>query len=382
MRYVDVLAHQSRRVVSVDVLRGFSLVSILGDGGTILALADMAHGKRPVITAIGGFLDVQFQHSAWEGFTFYDFVFPLLIFIVGVSIVLSLQPLVESDGRLSAHLRVWRRTLLLYGLGVIYYGGVRHGWANIHWVGVLQRIAICYLFTSVMFLNFNLRGLIAAFVVLLVGYWAVMTFVPVPGIGAGNFAPDQNLADWIDANYLPGWLWDQTRDPEGLLSTLPAIASCLLGVFAGLILRDISLKPQQKSLSLIGAGVLLIIGGHLWAILQFPIIKDIWTSSFVLVAGGYSAILLGVMHQVVDVWGQRRWATIFVWIGSNAILLYFVDGFVTQRIATHLVRGDIGQFFDQLVTKGTGLFVANLVGLGIVVLLARFLYRRQNFLRV
>jgi predicted acyltransferase len=281
-----------------------------------------------------------------------------------------------------AHLRVLRRGLTLYVLGLIYYAGVRDGFDEVRYLGVLQRIAICYLFASLMFLNFNLRGLIAALVALLVGYWALMTFVPVPGVGAGNFGPDQNLANWIDVHYLPGRLWDKSRDPEGMLSTLPAIGSCLLGVLAGLTLRDIRLTPQQKSLALIGAGIVLVIAGHLWA-LQFPIIKAIWTSSFVLVVGGYSAILLGAMHQVVDVWSFRRWATPLVWIGANAITLYFINSIVGfEPIATRLVGGDVGDFLDDTVTPGTGLFVANLVGLVLVVLLARFLYRRQIFLRV
>ena len=123
-----------------------------------------------------------------------------------------------------------RRALLLYGLGLIYYGGISAHWSDIRLVGVLQRIALCYLFASLLFLNLNLRGLLVAFASLLVGYWALMTFVPVPGIGAGSFGPDANLANWIDAHYLPGRLWDKTRDPEGLLSTLPAIGTCLLGV--------------------------------------------------------------------------------------------------------------------------------------------------------
>src|SRR6185312_9482220 len=144
-----------------------------------------------------------------------------------------------------------------------------------------------------LFLTLDWRGLVVAVVGLLGGYWALMTFVPVPGVGAGSFNPDANLANWIDANYLPGRLWDKTRDPEGLLSTLPAIGTCLLGVFAGMLLRDIRVKPDRKSLWLIGAGIALVLAGHLWA-LQFPIIKAIWTSSFVLVAGGYSAIILGV----------------------------------------------------------------------------------------
>ena len=239
-----------------------------------------------------------------------------------------------------AHARVLRRALLLYGLGLIYYGGISQHWADIRYLGVLQRLALCYLFASLLFLNFNLRGMIVAFVSLLLGYWALMTFVPVPGIGAGSFAPDANLANWIDAHYLPGRLWDSTRDPEGMLSTLPAIGTCLLGVFAGLLLKDERFTAQSKSLWLIGAGVALVAAGHLWG-LQFPVIKAIWTSSFVLVAGGYSAILLGVWHQIIDVWGIRDWSLIFIWIGANAITLYFLNNvFGFEPFAQRFVGGD------------------------------------------
>ncbi len=202
------------------------------------------------------------HHVEWDGFRFYDFIFPLFIFITGVSIVLALPRLVEREGRYHAHLRVLRRALLLYALGLIFYGGIKNHWADIRYLGVLQRIALCYLFASLMFLNLNLRGLVVAFLSLLVGYWALLTFVPVPGIGAGSFAPDANLANWIDLHYLPGRLWDKTRDPEGLLSTLPAIATCLLGVFAGLLLKDERLEAQQKSAWLIGAGIALVLAGQ------------------------------------------------------------------------------------------------------------------------
>ena len=191
-------------------------------------------GKGPIVSAIGHFLGTQFSHVPWEGIRFYDFIFPLFIFITGVSIVLALPGLVEREGISAAHLRVLRRALFLYGLGFIYYDGMGDEWADIRYLGVLQRIALCYLFASLMFMNFNLRGMMVAFVALLGGYWALMTFVPVPGLGAGSFGPDANLANWIDAHFLPGRLWDKTRDPEGVLSTLPAIGSCLLGVFAGL----------------------------------------------------------------------------------------------------------------------------------------------------
>jgi len=384
MRYVEVplVVEAKRRVVSLDALRGFNFIWILGGEGAILALATMAKGQGPIVGAIGDVLETQIQHAPWEGFRFYDLVFPLFIFIMGAAIVLSLPTLVEREGMASAHWRVLRRALLLYALGLIYYGGISQHWSDIRLLGVLQRIALSYLFASLLFLHLDWRGLLATLVALLAGYWALMTFVPVPGIGAGSFAPDANLADWIDAHYLPGRLWDETRDPEGLLSTLPAIGTSLIGVFAGLLLKDERLAPPQKSLRLIGAGILMIGAGYLWA-LQFPIVKAIWTSSFVLVAGGWSAILLGVLHQVIDAWGYKRWATMFVWIGANAILLYFINGLVGfEPVARRLVGGDFARLLDSAVTPGTGRFATHLMGVILVAALAGYFYRRKIFLRV
>jgi predicted acyltransferase len=375
-------APQSHRVVSVDALRGFNIFWILGADGIIWSLDEMSRGKGPVLSAIGSFLGTQMTHVAWEGFRFYEFIFPLCIFVSGVAIVLSLPRLVEREGKARAHVRVLRRALLLYGLGLIYYGGISQHWNDIRFLGVLQRIALCYLFASLLFLNFHVRGIVMALVMLLVGYWALMTFVPVPGIGVGSFAPDANLANWIDAHYLPGRFWDVTRDPEGLLSTLPAIGTCLLGVLAGLLLIDERLQARQKSLTLIGAGIMLVGAGYLWG-LQFPIIKVIWTSSFVLVAGGYSLMLLGASHQIIDVWGFRRWATSFVWLGANAITLYFINdvlGF--EPFAMRFVGGDFAALLDRVVTPGTGSFIARALGLVFAIALAGFFYRRKIFLRV
>ena len=381
--FIAVTAVQpARRIASLDALRGFNILWVVGGDGAVWALASICAGKGPVLSGIGQFLDRQLHHSAWEGLTFYDFIFPLFIFVTGVAIVFSLSRLVEREGLKQAHLRVLRRALLLYGLGIIYYGGISQHWADIRYLGILQRIGLCYLFASLMFLNFDLRGMVLAFVALLAGYWALMTFVPVPGIGAGSFGPDANLANWLDAHYLPGRLWDETRDPEGMLSTLPAIGTCLLGVFAGLLLKNERLAPQQKSLWLIGAGIVLVIAGHLWG-LQFPVIKAIWTSSFVLVAGGYSLILLGAWHQIIDVWGLRAWATFFVWIGANAITLYFLNNvFGFEPFALRFVGGDFSVLVDRLTTPGTGLLLAHLVGIGFAVALAGFFYRRKIFLRV
>lgn len=370
------------RIASIDALRGFNIFWIIGADGAVLAVRDMLVDKGPLSSAIGGFLGTQMSHAAWEGFRFYDFIFPLFIFITGVSIVFSLPRLVEREGLRRAHMRVLRRSFLLYGLGVLYYGGFSHHWDDIRYVGVLQRIGICYLFASLILLNGGLRGVVVAFVSLLVGYWALLIFVPVPGIGAGSFAPDANLANWLDAHYLPGRLWDRTRDPEGMLSTLPAIATCLLGIMAGVLLKQNAITPQRKTLWLLGTGVLMTTTGYLWG-LQFPVIKALWTSSMVLVAGGYSLMLLGAMYQIVDVWGYRRWSIAFVWIGANAITLYFLNSvFGFQPFALRFVGGDLGGLLDRLTMPGMARLVSHLVGLAIAVALAAYFYRRKIFLRV
>jgi predicted acyltransferase len=153
-------------------------------------------------------------------------------------------------------------------------------------------------------------------------------------------------------------------------------------VFAGLLLKDDRLTPQQKSLSLIVGGIVLIAAGLLWS-LQFPIIKAIWTSSFVLVTGGASAILLGIAYQIIDVWGQKGWATIFVWVGANAIMLYLLNGLMGfETFAARFVGGDVAAFLDGDVTAGAGLFSAYALGLVFAVALAGFFYRRKIFLRV
>jgi predicted acyltransferase len=375
-------SHSARRVVCVDALRGFTIFWILGGDAVAWSLNDMSEGRDGFWATCANFLGTQLTHVQWEGFRFYDFIFPLLIFVTGISIVLSLPRLVEREGRAAAHIRILRRFFLLFVLGVIYYGGTKYNWPDIRLLGVLQRIALCYLFASLLFLNLRLPAIGIACAFLLIGYWGLMTFVPVPGIGAGSFAPNANLSHWIDAQYLPGRLWDNTSDPEGLLSTLPAIATCLLGVFAGLLLQNALLEPSQKSLWLIGAGVIMVGAGYFWS-LQFPIIKHIWTSSFVLVAGGYSMLLLGVLHQITDVWCASKWATIFIWIGANAITLYMANNLINfNDVARRLVGGDIAAFFDDHLTAGAGNFLVAVAGLALAIAGARFLYRRKIFLRV
>jgi len=383
MRYIDIQARlPAQRLVSLDALRGFNFIWILGGDGAVIALADMMRAHGGTLGTAGRFLREQMTHPYWEGLRFYDLIFPMFIFITGVAITLALPKLVASRGKTHAHLHVLKRALLLYALGIVYYGGLSGDFDEIRYVGVLQRIAICYLAAAFLFLNMDWRGLVAATIALLAGYWAVMTFVPVPGVGVGSYAPDANLANWIDTQLLPGRMWDKTRDPERLLSTLPAIVTCLLGVLAAVVLRRESLTASQKSAWLIGGGIALTAAGYLWA-LQMPFIKSIWTPSFVLATGGISTILLGAFHQIIDVWGYKRWTPVLVWIGANAITLYLLNALMGFDVpARRLVGGEFGDLLDSVVLPGIGALIVNLVALVFVIALAGFLYRRKIFLRV
>ena len=395
----------SQRLRSVDALRGFDMFWIIG-------AEDLVHGLNKISNNdVARVMAEQLDHEDWDGFHFYDLIFPLFVFIAGVSLVFSLSKTIETAGRAAAVWRVIRRGVILFLLGIFYYGGFNHDWPNIRLMGVLNRIALCYLFAGLAFCFFRFKGLLAVCAALLVGYWALLTYVPFPDVrpkpgGAqticretgftnvaqlnltstnlvsGVYLKGVNLANYVDQKYLPGMKWDGTWDPEGLLSTLPAIATCLLGIFAGLLLKTQSVEDRYKVHYLLFAGLAAVMLGHLWG-LHFPVIKKIWTSSYVLVAGGYSAILLGCFHQTIEVWNRRQWATPFVWIGANPITLYVMDNVVGfDRVAQRLVGGDMKHFFDAKVTEGTGELVIAIVALGIAIVIARFLYRRKIFLRL
>ena len=226
-------------------------------------------------------LNDRLQHAPWAGFHFYDLIFPLFAFIMGASLIFSLSRSVATEGKKAASLKILKRTLILFIFGVLVYEGIGGGIQHIRILGVLQRLALCYCGAGLAFVWLDTRKLVALTVLLLAGYWAMLVFIPVPGFGAGDFAEGHNLTNWLDKMYLPLRKWDGDHDPEGLLSTLPAIATTLLGVFAGLLLRNPGVEPARKVRLLVAWGCAGVIAGLLWH-LEFPIIKKIWTSSFVL----------------------------------------------------------------------------------------------------
>jgi len=301
-------------------------------------------------------------------------------------------------------------------------------------MGVLNRIALAYFFAGLLFCFLKPRALVGVCLGLLIGYWALMTFVPIrdiqltksnlatlaeqagdtqtaalfkqssnpsavknsPGWAAaekmfyattnrvtGTFDKGHNLCDHFDFQYLPGRKYDTFFDPEGYLSTLPAIATCLLGAFAGLLLKGQGVEDTRKVIYLVSCGAAAVVLGWLWN-LQFPVIKKIWTSSYVLVAGGYSAMLLGAFYLVVDVWQARAWCQPFVWIGMNSITIYLTKNMLGgfNKIAARLVGGDVRDYFDAHLAEGAGEMIITIVGLLLAVWFVYFLYRKKIFLRL
>jgi predicted acyltransferase len=417
----------SKRLMSVDALRGFDMFWIIGADALVRALKNMS--PNFVTTTLA----TQLEHVEWAGLHFYDLIFPLFVFIVGVSLVFSLRRARQEEGRAGALRRVFRRSLLLFALALFYSGGLTDPWPNIRLLGVLNRIALCYFFAGLIFCFFNPRAMAAICAGLLVGYWALMTFVPIrdiqlenehlarlaadtgdlktaalfkgttnlstlknsPGWAAaqkmfdgttktvtGKFEKGLNLANHLDFQFLPGKKWDVFWDPEGLLSTLPAIATCLLGVFAGLLLMNPNVADERKVAILFGAGAIAIATGLLWS-MQFPIVKKIWSSSFVLVAGGCSALLLAGFFLVVDVWQKRTWCQPFVWIGMNSITIYVASNLLGgfRRVGARLAGGDLKNGLETFA-PGAGELLVAIVGLALAFAFVHFLYRRKIFLRL
>lgn len=363
------------RLVSLDAVRGFTMFWIVGADYLAAAFRGLDGG------AVSQFLGYQLGHAEWAGFTFYDLIFPLFLFVLGAAVPLSLDRIVEREGRSAAMRRILKRGVLLYGLGVLYYGGLADGWDQVRWVGVLQRLAVAYVAAGLLHLYCRPRTIAVVTGALLLGYWVLLTFVPVPGGVAGDYARGQNLANWVDAHWLPGKVWYGDYDPEGLLSTLPAIASGLFGLFAGRWLKNPAVEPGTKVRHLILAGCLCLVLGYAWSF-QFPLIKRIWTSSYALVGGGWSLLLLAGFYQLIDRRGIGRWATPFVWIGNNALLIYLVSRLVDFRaVSAFLIGGPVAAALDGVWTGLAGLVLA-LTSIGLCTALCGFLYGRKIFIRL
>jgi predicted acyltransferase len=301
------------RLVSLDALRG-------------LTIAAMILVNNPGSSTVYWPL----EHAEWNGWTPTDLIFPFFLFIVGVSMPFSFMRRQQQDGRQRLFLHVVYRSTILFVLGVFLNAFPLFNVHTFRIPGVLQRIALCYLFASVAVLTIRWRARLFTIATLLIGYWALMRFVPVPGFGSGQLTPEGNLAAFVDRAIFGAHIWRPTGDPEGLLSTIPAIATVLFGTFAGEWLRS-SCHTRKITAGLLGFGILgLIVGRTLHPF--YPINKSLWTGSYAIFTAGLACVLLALFYWLIDVRGWRIWARPFVVYGVNPILAYSASFLMTRSL--------------------------------------------------
>ena len=379
-------AASPRRLLSLDALRGFDMFWIMSGEGVVHALAKAT--QWPLLLWMSG----QLHHTEWNGITFYDMIFPLFLFIAGVAMPYSLsgriarEKVETADALPRAAKRhiigsMVRRTLVLILLGMVVNGLFKwNGYENTRFASVLGRIALAWFFAGLIYLNCSVRAQIGWLAGLLLGYWAAMEWIPVPGYGAGVLTMPGSLESYIDRLFLPGRLHDKVHDPEGILSTVPAIGTALLGVFTGQFLKWDSPRwtMLRKGVALALAGLVLIGLGSLWNV-GFPINKRLWTSSFVCYVGGWSLLFLSLFYLLIDVAGYRKWALPLVWIGVNSIVIYLASEGMIDFAAT------ARYFFGGLIRYAAPAWQAVWLAVAIVAVQLAFLYflfRNKIFLKV
>jgi len=377
---VEPVARPSQRLLSLDVFRGLTIAAMLlvNNPGT------WSHVYPPL------------EHAEWNGWTPTDLVFPFFLFIVGVATALSLGGLRDAGtGRANVFRKAFVRAAIIFGLGLLLQGFPHYDLPHLRIPGVLQRIAIAYLLTAIVVLLTGVRGQVLTLLGLLLGYWTLMTLVPVPGVGRGVLEPEKNLSNWLDFRLLGvNHVWHETRtwDPEGLLSTLGAVASVLCGVLAGHWIRSRQ-RTDAKAFGLFYAGGVILLLGWVWSHI-FPINKSLWTSSYVLLSAGLACLVLAAIIWLVDIEGYRGWTVPFLVFGTNAITAYWLStlcGIVLDWITlggpaeadqvvlkTYLYEN----FFASWLAPANASLAYAVAYVVVWLGLLSFLYRRRIFIRI
>lgn len=305
-----------RRLISLDAFRGFTIAAMI----VVNTPGSWDHVFAPLL------------HASWHGFTPTDAVFPFFIFAMGISLTLSYGRLKERGAQTKQVLvKTAKRAILIFLIGVLLGLFPEFNLSEVRIPGVLQRIAIVFFFCALLFwyTTWKQQAVIAG--LLLLGYWLAMIYIPVPGLGAGVLEPGRNLAAWIDSLVIPGKMWQGTWDPEGILSTIPAIATGISGLLVGHILANPRNTSERKLNWMYLAGLASFLAGSAWG-WGFPINKNLWTSSYVLYTSGLATMLFATLFFVIEILGIRNWAKPGVVFGSNAITAYVIGGILPSLL--------------------------------------------------
>ena len=364
-----------KRLASIDALRGFDMLLIAGAD----VLFQQLNGKTgmPWVDAVAR----QFEHPAWFGFTFYDFVFPLFLFLAGISIPFSMGKALElGTPKRELYRKAFIRMLVLIGLGMLDKNAPFpfFDWHQIRLGSILGRIGLTGFVTVLLFLNVSSRRRLFLVGGILLAYYAGLMWIPVPGYGAGDLSFAGNLVGWFDRSFLPGRLVQGTYDELGILTQFPALCLTVLGACAGEILRNHQLAEWKKFTRLLLYGTVCVATGLLWS-LSFPLCKHLWTSSFVLLTAGMSFLFMAVFYGVIDIWNCRTGSLFLIVIGMNSLTTYLAHRFINFNQTARLLFGGI---YTPFVEAGCRGIYENLGGLLLMWCLLYFLYRKKIFLSV
>jgi len=377
-------ANSTGRLICLDIFRGLAVAGMI--------LMDNPGSDEKVYWPIA--------YAEWNGWTAADFIFPSFLFLVGVSMVFSFaKRRARGDSRRQILLHVFVRSMLLIAIGLFVNASPFIGvdFHALRFEGVTQRIALCYFAAAILELWSDRRGQIIVIAACLFGYWALLRFASVPGLGVPGrdipfMDPNRNLAAWLDRKLFMGHLFDGTRDPEGILSTIPAIATTLFGVLTGHWLRSRK-APATKAIVMLLAGILGLIAGEIWNI-WFPINKNLWTSSFAVFTGGFALVFLAILYWLLEIKRWRgAWTMPILVFGMNAIAGFVADSFVYGPGYSFTVKQPDGVSLSwhdaaqaKLVSLGASPPNASLIySLGAVIfcwILLWFLWRKRIFLKV
>jgi predicted acyltransferase len=370
-------APKSERLLSLDALRGFDLFWIVGGHEIIVALLALTGwGWLAVV-------NTQLGHVAWNGFHFEDLIFPLFLFMAGVSTPYSLTRRLTEGARGEVCRKIVQRGLILVLLGVIYNNGLQwKGLENMRFGSVLGRIGLAGMFAQLIFaFNFETPKRLWTWLAgILLGYWAIMSFGHAPGFAAGDLKMEGNFASYVDRLLLPGKLHKGIHDPEGLLAVIPAIGNALLGILAGLWLRRSAEEASgdRKAAGLAIAGLVLLAVGGLWSFV-FPLNKNLWTSSFVLWTCGWGSLLLAFFYWTIDVRGWlRAFGAFFAVIGMNSVLIYLSSKFINYDFTSKALFGGLA----KAVSPAVGSLILAVGFFAVEWMLFWFLKRQKVFLKV